>query len=511
MSATSSIASTENGRWVDNSIAASPGGLICKDFLPQPDPDQSTCCTTTYQSFSETVQQANEWLARYEKAEVVNCETLPFSFTGSQAFLPDSWPTTTHLRGLRVWIRLPEESGHEGRCLLSFRDYAPYLDRKNRFSRDYDDATVLMERLNGYLATRITPSRIVSVQTVDTPMSGVVEMDVDTDKSRLAFSQHGYTMYCRTLRVFFVTHYHRNSMQVSLTRSKLGLRDFLPKAKSDGPSRRGETLSDVMQRAVAWCHSTPGVTLLNLQVLPLKSGRPSVATTWTLESPGHLPNKFTSFVRLIFTDHTDGKADRKADGEAEKQDEVADVITSMSPSRASTEEADKLEQEDMKSSRVTLPPLIIEKQNEEDSKADDKESRLSLKDVSSLPGVINVAEAGETKSKVVSGLRFKTFVPKLASSPIGVCGRGQWEPVDQTVNRLNSWVYTSQGTLLTIHTQLVFTRGRRDEVDADTVRWARHLAGAGHVGVFHLVMNGGRCTTAFPPAMSDDSSSCVIL
>ncbi|MPC22140.1 hypothetical protein E2C01_015148 [Portunus trituberculatus] len=41
----------ENGRWVDNSIAASPGGLICKDFLPQPDPDQSTCCTTTYQSF----------------------------------------------------------------------------------------------------------------------------------------------------------------------------------------------------------------------------------------------------------------------------------------------------------------------------------------------------------------------------------------------------------------------------------------------------------------------------
>ena len=37
-------------------------------------------------------------------------------------------------------------------------------------------------------------------------------------------------------------------------------------------------------------------------------------------------------------------------------------------------------------------------------------------DVSSLPGVINVAEASETKSRMVSGLRFKTFVPKLASS-----------------------------------------------------------------------------------------------
>ncbi|XP_063843456.1 uncharacterized protein LOC135090547 isoform X2 [Scylla paramamosain] len=501
MSATASIASTENGRWVDNSSPASPGGLICKDFLPQTDPDHSTCCTTAYQSFSETVQQANEWLRRYEKVEVVNCETLPFASTGSQAFLPDSWPTTSHLKGLRVWIRVPEESGHEGRFLLSYRDYAPYLDRKNRFSRDYDDVTVLMERLNGYLASRTSLARIVSVQTVDTPMSGMVEMDVDTDKSRLTFNQHGYTKYCRILRVFFLTHYHRNSAETPLMRSKIGLRDFLPKTKGDGSTRRGETLSDVMYRAVDWCHTTPGVTLLNLQALPLKSGRPSVATTWTLESPGHLPNKFTTFVRVIFTDQNDGKADG----------EVGDLVTSMSPGSGSTEETNKPEQEDIKSSRVTLTPVIIDSPSDEGSKIEDKDSGSSLKDVSSLPGVINVAEAGETKSRMMSGLRFKTFVPKLASSPIGVCGRGQWESVEQTVNRLNSWVYISQGTLLTIHTQLVYTRGRRDEVEAEAVRWARHLAGAGQVGVFHLVMDGGRCTTAFPSAVSDASSSCVIL
>lgn len=43
--------SLQNGRWVDNANGVSPGGLICKDFLPQTDPDQSTCCSTAYQSF----------------------------------------------------------------------------------------------------------------------------------------------------------------------------------------------------------------------------------------------------------------------------------------------------------------------------------------------------------------------------------------------------------------------------------------------------------------------------
>lgn len=440
-------------------------------------------------------------------AEVVNCETLPFSSSGSQAFLPDSWPVTTHYRGLRVWIRIPEEGGFQGRSLLSYRDYAPYLDRKNLFSRDYDDVTVLMDRLNGYLASRTTPARIVSIQTVDTPMSGLLEMDVDTDKSRLAFNQHSYTMYCRSLRVFFVTHYHLNSSQAFPTRSKVGLKDFLPKAKMNYPRRRGETLPDVMQRAVTWCHTTPGITLVNLQVLSLKAGRPSVATTWTLESPGHLANKFTTFVRVIFTDRGDGKA--PTGHEEERKEE--DPVTSLSPSKASTEPVDEGDQEDVTNSKVTLPPIIHKKQMGEGSKADEKDSRLSLKDVSSLPGVISVAEASETKSRMVSGLRFKSFVPKLTSSPVGLCGRGQWESVEQAVNRLNSWVYTSQGTLLTIHTQLVYTRGKRDEVDMDSIGWVRYMAGAGQVGVFHLVMDGGRCTTAFPSAEPVTTSSCVIL
>lgn len=70
------------------------------------------------------------------------------------------------LRGLRVWVRTPEDGEYLGRSLLSYRDYAPHLDRKNLFSRDYEDVMVLLERLNGYLASRTSPARIVSVETV---------------------------------------------------------------------------------------------------------------------------------------------------------------------------------------------------------------------------------------------------------------------------------------------------------------------------------------------------------
>lgn len=65
-----------------------------------------------------------------------------------------------------MWLRVPEDGGDVGRTLLSYRDYTPLLDRKNLFSRDYEDVTVLVERLNDYLANRTSPVRIVSVQTV---------------------------------------------------------------------------------------------------------------------------------------------------------------------------------------------------------------------------------------------------------------------------------------------------------------------------------------------------------
>lgn len=56
-------------------------------------------------AFSETVQQANEWLSRCETAEVVNCETLPFSSSVTQTFVSDGWPTTTHIRFVAVAVR----------------------------------------------------------------------------------------------------------------------------------------------------------------------------------------------------------------------------------------------------------------------------------------------------------------------------------------------------------------------------------------------------------------------
>lgn len=122
----------------------------------------------------------------------------------------------------------------------------------------------------------------------------------------------------------------------------------------------------------------------SVQVLPLKAGRPSVATTWLLESPGHLVNKFTLFVRVIFTERGDGKAQggsASESGEAERKesDETEGVVTSVTPSRASTEVADKVDQEGVTDSNVTLPPVILKKQLDEGSKIDDKDSRLSLK------------------------------------------------------------------------------------------------------------------------------------
>lgn len=73
-------------------------------------------------------------------------------------------------------------------------------------------------------------------------------------------------------------------------------------------------------------------------------------------------------MRLIFTDQSDGKADGGA----------TDAVTPMSPNISSTEETDKQEKEEVKSSTETLSAQISEKQNDEESKTEDKDSRLSL-------------------------------------------------------------------------------------------------------------------------------------
>lgn len=68
--------------------------------------------------------------------------------------------------------------------------------------------------------------------------------------------------------------------------------------------------------------------------------------------------------------------------------------------------------------------------------------------------------------------------------------------------------HTREGGVMTTW---LLCSGRRDEVDVDAVGWARHLAGAEQVGVFHLVMEGGRCATAIPYSTPASSSSCAIL
>lgn len=98
------------------------------------------------------------------------------------------------------------------------------------------------------------------------------------------------------------------------------------------------------------------------QVLPLKVGRPSVATTWLLESPGHLANKFTSFVRVIYTEPGDGNA--RSNEEAGGQS--GDPVAPLSPSKASTEVADKGEEgEDVTDSKTSLQPADGENPVEE--------------------------------------------------------------------------------------------------------------------------------------------------
>lgn len=67
-----------------------------------------------------------------------------------------------------MWLRiLPETERIQGiRLLISYRDFSPRLDTKNLFSRDHEDATTVLQKVNEYLATRTSPARILSLQTV---------------------------------------------------------------------------------------------------------------------------------------------------------------------------------------------------------------------------------------------------------------------------------------------------------------------------------------------------------
>ncbi|XP_076046274.1 uncharacterized protein LOC143028287 [Oratosquilla oratoria] len=76
--------------------------IFYRDFRPHTDPNTSTCFSTGYQSFSETVQRANEWLTRHEDCQIIMCESIFFGLeddgNSTSSLVPDGWPTTCRLR-----------------------------------------------------------------------------------------------------------------------------------------------------------------------------------------------------------------------------------------------------------------------------------------------------------------------------------------------------------------------------------------------------------------------------
>ena len=88
------------------------------------------------------------------------------------------------LRGLRLWVSMEEEENTDekkedkkeknsnclkvplNRVLLGFRDFVPSVEGKNVFSDEYDSLDSLLDKVNSYLLDRVTPARILSLQTL---------------------------------------------------------------------------------------------------------------------------------------------------------------------------------------------------------------------------------------------------------------------------------------------------------------------------------------------------------
>ncbi|XP_068236635.1 uncharacterized protein [Palaemon carinicauda] len=499
-----SNASLNSAEFVKTTELLPKGTVLYKDFLPRLDPDRSTCCSKSYVSFSEVVQDANEWLGKQENYEVVNCESLILPQTGlNDTVVPDSWPVSRYLRGLRVWIRTisADESQSElprpwkYRYLISYRDFSPIFDKKSMFNSKYEDANVLLERINYYLADRSTAACVLSLQTLDTPMVGLLDLDVDAEKSRISVSQHGYTRFCRSLRLFSVTKYKRGSLAAIIRQPKVIFKDFAPSHTTGGH----EILSDVMKRALQWTAENE-VSVLNVQVLSLRAGERSTASsTWLLESPGHIPNKFTSFVRVVYATAPD------IDNDPLLEDTTVDVVHQDDLENADGNGEDKsthgsLEIEDDDNN-------LNSELTDTNEAVENGGSGVLIEDVASVPGMVTPRDSNFDANSS-SPLHCKVFVPKMIE-PGAFCRRAEWETMDLTVDRLNSWAGASQGNILTIHTHYVYCKD--NEVDAQDTRWARHMTGGCQVGVFWIVVVDGRPPTALPPHSSSKKSKCAIM
>ncbi|KAK4299291.1 hypothetical protein Pmani_028432 [Petrolisthes manimaculis] len=383
------------------------------------------------------------------------------------------------------------DTTHSGRLLLSYRDFSPRLDTKNLFSRDHEDANTVLQRVNEYLATRTAPARVLSLQTLDTPLSGVLDLDVDTEKSRLTFPHHGFTKYCRSLRVFLVTLYHRNPKLDTpriTNRSRphvtLHIMDFQPNA-------REHTVGEVIERALIWCNTTPKLKLVNMQVLPLKVGRPTLASTWILENPGHVINKFASFVRVVYILLSDDDDDQETSSTFPTGLKPAPTPKPTPTPTLPTRRGGVGGKEkggggggggEKESRKLVLSPLRHELHMELENVNKEEESGGN-EGVDDLPGVVGMDGVSQQQQqpKHIVGLQRRIFVPKIITSG-SMCQSVSWESVQDTVCRLNSWLLSSHTNITSVYTSYVYIKGG-DEVNTDAVNWTRHLTGCGQLAV----------------------------
>ncbi|KAL7632475.1 UNVERIFIED_CONTAM: hypothetical protein RMT77_017188 [Armadillidium vulgare] len=307
--------------------------LFYKDFRPSAIPSRSSCCGKGFTTFSEIVEVVNNWLRKKERIEVINCEViLVNSFPADNVAIKETWPNTRYIRGLRVWWKNDtSESSHSDavtkkRFLLGFRDFLPNVDRKSLFKGQFETAHEIILKVNSYIASKTTPVKVISLQTLDVPYDGFVDINADTDENQIEISQHGYTRFVRVLRLYFLTQYPKQPRIHSAVRilPQLEIKDFMSK-----PEDR-EGVPSILSRAMSWCSHEENVALLNVQILDSRSGSIDTANSiWTLESPGHIPNKFSTFVRVVFVSKTIKKLGRASsvmnsytNAQKEKSDDI---------------------------------------------------------------------------------------------------------------------------------------------------------------------------------------------
>ncbi|XP_047480163.1 uncharacterized protein LOC125032821 [Penaeus chinensis] len=233
-------------------------------------------------------------------------------------------------------------------------------------------------------------------------------------------------------------------------------------------------------------------------VVPLRAGAENtVGSTWVLESPGHIANKFSSFVRVIYTT----EASMEENSSASLPNNVQE-----SSDPAIEEGGDEKEEEEDKGNS--------DGEEKTDGSGDDSGMFLEAKSAMNgsskadaiLPGTVRDAAPALAGSSQI--IHCKTFIPRLVSSG-GLCGSAEWENMRELLERLNAWVVASEGSLVTLQTHLVYASG--NEVRPEETRWARPMRNAEQVGVLHAIVQGGRPPTAFPSAPPLPSRKCAIM